>query len=175
MDRRRLLMNSFSENYLFREGKGFKKGVVYDLSELDETYGFADLDKIIINGAFNRRGFVLLANSIEWRKYTSNDDPGWLKLISKGLDLSKYKTLFVEMACYATQARPFSFGIIADSESPIMRDISAYFNLQANFYDTTETRRTYSLDISSVDSGTIAIRTGDNTGMRNVIYNIWLE
>lgn len=179
-------MNAFSfpENYLFKEGKGFREGLAHYIYDLSGAGGSFDKDNIYLHGGDSYSGYLLLANAIDWIKWTSDTDLNNYVLKSESLDLSEYSKLYVEMACYSTSSRNHSIGIINEeingqtAPALLQRGSIAQgngFSVIEKAFDTTKTRQIYSLDISNLDIGTIAIRTGDYTTLYNTIFNIWLE
>lgn len=178
--RRRMMEAGFPGNYLFREGKGFRKDISCYIYDENDASGFFDEDSIYIAGGTNYHGGIILAHGISWEKWATNAS---YKLNSESLDLGGYSALYVDAKCYSTFAQTHSIGIIDESKngtSALQKDNLFYFPLVEcsigwTFYDTTEQRQIYALDISGIDIGTIIIKTGNTSSMYMEIYNIWME
>lgn len=177
---------SFPDNYLFKEGKGIKDGLGYLFSEFDGSGGSISKDNIYINGGNEAYGGIILGHNLKWVKgsYPNNN----YYLFSDSLDLSEYETLKVEMTCYSNSTRMHGICILNESrlnrnspaginQEEIAKDAYGWdtFSKAETFYDTTQTRQVYSIDISALDKGTILIRSGDYLSMYAKIHNIWLE
>lgn len=181
--RRRAMMKALgrSKTFLFKEGRGLRTDLDYYIYNGNGAGGTIDDDSIYLSGGNEYDGYILLARNIDWKAYTQTLSS---YLSSESLDLTGYSRLCIEAKCYSGMARPHSIGIINESKnntSDMLREnISTsrsivHFSAIESFYDSTETRQVYSIDISKIDIGTIAIKCGNLSSMYAEIYNIWLE
>ena len=175
MDRRRALLASgggFPENYLFKEGLGFREDLVY------KTYFPYGAGATITNNSIYIHGgngsAVLMLN--HGTTITGSD-----QIISSvvNLDFSKYTKLCVESTDQANVSRTAYVGVfeIEGKRKPTLEKICAspynYLDPYVDFY-TGSTRTVHTLDISSKSGGSFVMVSPDFS-LKLEVYNIWLE
>lgn len=186
--RRRMMEAVFPGNYIFKEGRGLREGLSYDFYEINGAGGTLDDKSIRITGG-NKAGYLLIANTIDWKLWAnySNPSPDDSYVIdSESLDLREYSTLYVEAKCRSNLQYKHIIGVLNEFYNGASGQLTrariasltadtAYWSAVEAFYDQNEERQVYALDISGVDIGTVAIKSGGTDSMYNEIYNIWME
>ena len=173
MDRRRALLagGGFPENYLFKEGLGFREDLVY------KTYFPSGAGEAITNNSIyihggNGGSAVLMLN------YGTTIDSKNIITAVNNIDFSKYTKLCVESTDEANVSRRAYIGIYKEGQyKPTLEKISGspknYLDPYADFY-TGGTRTVHTLDISSKNGGSFVMVSPDFT-LKLEVYNIWLE
>lgn len=174
MNRRRALLGGggFPENYLFKEGLGFRKDLVYKTYFPSGAGATITNNSIYIHGG-NKGSAVLMLN----HGATINSE-NIIKAVNN-IDFSKYTKLCVESTDQANTSRRASVGVfeIEGQYKPTLEKISRspsnYLDPYADFY-TGGTRTVHTLDISSKNGGSFVMVSPDFS-LKLEVYNIWLE
>lgn len=187
--RRRMLLSSqgFPDNYVFKEGYGFRKDLDYEILGENGAGGDVDKKRIYLKGGTSYAGTIVIANLVKWDWWSRDSETGEYRYIldSDSIDISKYSTLYIDMASntgsWSTSMGIFKESMIgqgspAELQKEILHDLgSSHYDAYASDSFVGGSRKTYSLDISSLDKGTIAIYSAKQSLANNTIYNIWFE
>ncbi len=186
--RRRMMGNTFPSNFIFKEGKGFRKDIEYFFGLQSSSLCYANDDLIHMEGLEDLSSSLYIGAGLAWQN-------GYLR--GNVIDTKGFAKLKIDAYINADNTRDMYFAILNNAKlsqnvfaQVQNNDDDPYWQRNNGIYAaykrardisgsaTTIGRYTAEFDIAGMDGIILSLWSPDltsSTGRRIEIYNIWFE